>query len=345
MNPYEILGISPGASEDDIKKAYRKKAFETHPDRMMDDGAKFKEVTAAYEHLTNKSHAAPTMHQQPFGDDFDSVFNWAFKDQSPTVRLRRGQSIEVCVDVDFWESLRGCVKEVSYQRNATCHTCDGSGAKNASAIKKCSACNGTGVTHLKRGFLRIETHCSTCRGAKEVITENCETCAGSGSVPHPSVVSINVPAGIRNMQKIALKGQGDVAKGGAGNLYCTILVKEHPLLIRQENDIILRLPITYTDALLGKKVTVPWFGEQLVIDVPKMAQNRHVIIFPDKGASDLTNSYVKGNLLVQIEYDKPGIMTDELKKILSKMKKWEEEHHDSFTAVKEFESFVSTWPV
>jgi molecular chaperone DnaJ len=344
---YEILGVSENASAEDIKNAYRKLVLKYHPDKNPGNEeavAKFKEVQTAYEILTDPQKKR--LHEQKAhgfaahgpGTPFTDIFTWVFNDGvTQRSRSRRGQNIEVVVVLDFWEGVYGCHKDVAFDRKVFCQACDGSGALSSESIKTCSACRGTGRTYQKRGPIRIEGFCSSCSGTGESITEFCKSCNGQGTYTKKHTVNVNVPAGIDNNMRLSLAGQGDVGKDIPGNLYCVIHIKDHSYVKRKGRNLWVKLPVTYTDAMLGGEFPIKLLDEVIVVKVPPNTANGHRVVFPDKGVPYLDNIYNKGDVVVEVEYDCPSSLTDDVKELLLKLKEWEKSHPEKFSAIASFE--------
>jgi len=331
MNPYEVLGVPANASEEEIKKAYRKQAMSSHPDRGGDPG-KFKEVQEAYEVLTNPNKNRP----RDFGESpFSDMFTWAFH-QEHRQQQKRGQSIETMVVLDFWESIKGCSKNIAYERREFCKQCNGTGAKDANAIKPCGHCKGTGRKHIGNGFLRIETFCNTCNGTGQVVAENCQSCSGHGVVLAKRNIDITVPPGIDNGMRIRVQGQGDLGKDGAGNLYCSIHVKSHPHIKRDQSDLIVNYPVSFIDALLGCKSSFKLLDEVIEFEVPAHSTNETLFRMTGKGACHPNNALVRGDLLIKLECVGPETLPEDAKKLLLKLREWEKKNPDKFSAINEF---------
>lgn len=291
---YQILGVSKTATEQEIKKAYRKLAMEHHPDRNQDNQKaaeeKFKEISEAYSVLSDPqkrqkydmggfdpSHSSNSYHGHPFGGmggfgfDFDDILTSFFRqqrggfgDQQAYQQARTvipGGDIKVETVISLEDVLSGTSEEFSIRRQAICKTCDGSGAKKEDgAIQSCISCNGTGKNVTSVGAMHIAVPCGRCAGTGRKIVKVCDTCSGSGSIEQQEKIKVSIPAGVRDGNVLRIEGKGHESpskNGPAGHLYVVIHVKNHPIFERDEDDIYHVQTIPFTTAVLGGKVTLP----------------------------------------------------------------------------------------
>lgn len=355
---YEVLGISKGASEAEIKKAYRKKAKEYHPDLNPGDKtaeAKFKEVNEAYEVLSDASkkanydqfgHAGVDPNfgaggggYGPFGGgggygnvDLGDIFGDLFgfgggrSSRRDPRAPRRGSDREQVVTISFMEAAKGCKKTVSVTRLDECPDCHGSGVGAGGSRKTCSHCNGSGqvVTQQRTplGIMQSQTTCPHCGGTGEVIQNPCKTCKGNKRVTKKHDIEINIPEGIDNRQSLAVSGQGDIGVNGGprGDLIVTINVKPDLLFKRKGNDVYCDIPITFSQAVLGAKVTVPTIDGKVQYDIPAGTQPEQVFRFKGKGIKAV-NGYSKGDQYTTIKVEVPKNLTREQKDALKNFEK------------------------
>ncbi len=352
---YQTLGLSKGASKDEIKKAYRKLAVKYHPDKNPDDNdaeKKFKEISEAYEILSDDQKRQ--MYDQ-YGKDafsggmggggpqgfssmedalrtfmgafggggrggdsiFDSIFGFEAGGQGGS-HPRQGMSKKASVTISFEEAATGIDKDLSISLNSTCKTCDGSGAKSASDIKTCSTCGGAGQVHQTRGFFSMSTTCPQCHGAGKMITNPCGTCHGTGKEKRKERVSIHIPAGIDDGMRIKMGGYGDAGENGgpAGDLYVYVRVEPHEFFERDGDDLHLNVPISFSEAALGVKKEIPTInGSAVKLTVPEGTQTGKVLRIRGEGMPNV-HGHGKGDLLVHLTVETPVSLSSEQKKLL-----------------------------
>jgi len=289
---YEVLGLQKGASDDDIKKAFRQMAKKYHPDLNPGDKeaeARFKEVNEAYEVLSDAQKKArydqyghagvdPNFGAGGYqgygfdnididlGDIFSSFFGGmggnGGRRQNPNAP-RRGSDVSASVVISFEEAAHGCKKQVNIHLISTCEDCGGTGAAKGSSPTTCPVCNGTGQERRQQrtafGVFQTQSVCSRCHGSGRIIDNPCKTCNGSGQVRKPATVGINIPAGIDDGQVITIRGKGNAGSNGgpAGDLQLQVSVRPHPLFERDGYDVYCTLPLTFAQAALGAEVSVP----------------------------------------------------------------------------------------
>lgn len=345
---YEVLGVNRGASDADIKKAYRKMAKQYHPDMNPGDKkaeAMFKEVSEAYEVLSDSEkrsrydqygHAG--MDPNGFGasgfgdfdfggigDIFESFFGGGggFGGRSQKTRNgpQKGGDLKYAIEISFEEAAFGVEKEVSVSRLEKCKTCGGSGAKPGTSATTCMHCNGTGQVQFKQKtpfgqFVNIKA-CDVCKGEGKIITDPCDKCGGKGHVRSHVKIKINVPAGIDDGQTISLRGEGDPGiKGGpAGDLYISVRVKQHTLFQRQGNDVICEIPITFVQATLGSELEVPTLDGRVKYSISEGTQTGTVFRLKGKGIPFLRGNG-RGDQYVKVNVEVPKKLTDKQKAIL-----------------------------
>ena len=344
---YEVLGLSKGASADEIKKAYRQMAKKYHPDMNPDNKEaeqKFKDVNEAYAVLSDPEkkaqydqygHAAFDQSSGfggggfggfdfDVGDIFSSFFGGGFgssRSQSRANAPIPGDDIGVRVILSFEEAVFGCKKEVSYGRVQRCDSCSGSGAKKGTSPEKCSKCGGSGTIRVQQrtafGMMQSTSSCPDCNGTGKIIKTPCDNCRGKGYVKINKKLEVSIPAGIDDGQRIALRSQGNEGRNGGatGDLIIQVSVRPHPIFERDGNDIYCEVPITFAEAALGAKIKIPTLEGQMDYDIPEGTQTGSVFTIKQKGINAV-NSRSKGNLYVKVVVETPKSLTDEQKKIL-----------------------------
>lgn len=353
---YEILEISKNASADEIKKAYRKKAIQFHPDKNPGDAEaekRFKEISEAYEILSDDKkrqiydrygkegvagagahagggfssmeEALRTFMGAFGGNGGDSIFESFFGGQaggrgaSGGNRMhRQGASKRVNITISFEEAARGVDKELAITNYVSCAQCQGKGATQPNAIKKCDRCNGAGQVFEQRGFFSMSMACPQCHGEGQIITDPCKNCRGQGVVKEKQHVKVHIPAGVDTGMRLKMSGYGDAGQGGgpAGDLYVFINVEPHKIFEREGNDILLDLPITFSEAALGCKRDVPALSAKACrITIPEGTQNGKVFRVKGEGFPNV-HGQGKGDLLVRVFVETPTKLTERQKELL-----------------------------
>ena len=363
---YEILGVNKNATDEELKKAFRKKAKQYHPDANPDNKTeaekKFKEVNEAYEVLSDSQKRR--MYDQfgtadpqgfgggaggPFGggyysytssgfddfgdlgDIFSSFFGGGFGGQRASARRkdgpRKGEDLNLGLDLTFEESFLGVEKEIIVSRQETCDTCHGTGAKPGTNPVKCTVCGGTGqVTQVQNtilGQMQTRRTCSACHGTGEVISTPCETCHGKGTVRKTPKVKIKIPAGIADKQTVILRGEGNPGyKGGpAGDLYITVRVRSSSIYKRDGNNVLCDIPITFTQATLGAELEIPMVdGSKEKYKIPEATQTGTKFTIRGKGFKSPNSSY-QGNFIFKVIVQTPKKLTKEQRDLLLELAK------------------------
>ncbi|MCL5111028.1 MAG: molecular chaperone DnaJ [Chloroflexi bacterium] len=344
---YEVLGVPRDASEDDIRKAFRRLARQYHPDVNKNDGAEaqFKEVNEAYEVLSDSQkrhtydrfgHANPRGFSpgsgptgSPFddlvGDLFESFFGGGVGTAGRRSASQRGGDLAYDLPLTLEEAAFGVDKQVEVVRLGTCPTCQGSGTKPGSQPATCTACNGSGEIRRVQStlfgqFVNVQV-CDRCHGEGRIVTDPCPTCRGNGRVRAPRKISVKVPAGVDDGQQIRLSGEGEAGTHGgpAGNLYIRLHVAEHALFKRQGNDLVYDLALNVAQAALGDEVEVPTLGgEKVKVRVPAGTQHGKVFRLKDKGIPYLGSSR-RGDQHVRVRVVTPTDLTDEQRRLLHEL--------------------------
>lgn len=352
---YEVLGVDKTASDDEIKKAYRKLAKQYHPDLNPDDPtaeAKFKEVGEAYEILSDKQKRAAydqfghagvdpsygggnsgyTRYQQyshgdfgDFSDIFGDLFNGfgfggSTKTRNPNGPIR-GNDTQVHIELTFMEAAKGCTKEIPIARLEKCGDCGGTGAKAGTSPEKCPECGGTGQVSVQQrspfGVIQSVRVCSRCKGKGTVINDPCKSCGGMGRIRHNKKISVDIPAGINNGQTFVVSGEGDdgVNGGPKGDLNINVSVKKDPIFTRDSFDIWVEVPITYTQAVLGDEIIVPTIDGKVSYTVPEGTQPGTTFRLRNKGIP-YVNSSGRGDEYVRVNIEVPTNLNAKQKEIL-----------------------------
>lgn len=350
---YEVLEVSKNASLEEIKKAYRKQALKYHPDKNPGDKEaeeKFKEAAEAYEVLSNDqkraqydrfghaglggagggfSGAGMTIEDifSQFGDIF-SDFGFGgfggFGSSRSSRRANRGSNLRVKVKLNLNEIANGVTKKIKVKKYVTCKACNGTGAKDDHSYHTCSTCHGTGqvtqVTNTFLGRMQSTQTCPTCGGEGKTISAKCNTCYGEGIVKEDDIISINIPAGVSEGMQLNVSGKGNAARRGGINGDLLIIIEEepHPHLIRDGNDLLYNLHVSFSQATLGAAVEVPTIDGKVKIKIEAGTQPGKVLRLRGKGLPGI-NSYGKGDLLVSLNVWIPKKLTKEEKKILEKL--------------------------
>lgn len=351
---YEILGVAKNASQDDIKRAYRKLAMKFHPDKNPDDKQaeeKFKECAEAYEVLSDPekrqrydqfghdglrgtgmhdySHmnVNDIFNMSNFGDIFEGFFGGQRGGRRSAANApRRGYDLETTMAMTLEEIATGAQKSIEFTRQDICESCTGKGTAKGKAPVNCRTCGGTGQVQKAGlgGFFQMVSTCPHCRGAGKVIKDPCKKCRGTGTVPKKRTVNIKVPAGVHEGQGIRVASEGEPGKNGGprGDLYCYVRVKPHPFLNRDGNDLVVIVPISFTQASLGDKIEVPSLTGTKQLTIPAGTQYGNIFRIRGEGLPDIRSGR-KGDELIQVTIEIPRNLTAEQKKLLKEFSETE----------------------
>ena len=342
---YEVLGIPKGASDEEIKRAFRKLALECHPDRNKSDGAadRFKEVNEAYQVLSDSErrsrydrfgHAGVTNGGATGFEGFDNfggvgdIFEAFFGDFGGRARAssaRRGADLRVSVAVEFDEAAFGTEKQVEISRTERCAVCRGSRAEPDTTPDVCTNCRGSGqVRRAQQGFfgqfVQVVT-CGVCGGDGHVITRPCRHCRGSGTERKHRKLAVTIPAGIENDTQLKLRGEGEAGVGGGpnGDLFVSLRVRAHPLFRREGDDVRFLQRINFVQAALGTKLTVPTLGGEETVEVPEGTQSGHVIRLRGRGIPHLRNAGRRGDQLIDVFVMTPRGLCEKQRELLNQL--------------------------
>ncbi len=339
---YEALGLQKGASDEEIKKAYRKLAKKYHPDLNPGDKTaeeKMKEVNAAYEILSDPEKKA---RYDQFGhagvdpsygggggqysgfEDFDlgSIFDSFFGGgQTRRSGPRKGESIRASVTLTFEEAAFGCQKQITVNRVETCPDCGGSGAKAGTSAETCPDCHGTGQIKTTQrtilGMMSTSSPCSRCRGTGKIIKDPCPSCRGAGSLRKQRMITVQIPAGIDHGQTISVRGEGNAGQNGgpAGDIFVTVNVTPHEIFKRRGQDVMVELPVTFVQAALGAELEAPSIDGKISYNMPEGTQPDTVFRIRGKGIPNL-NGRGRGDQFIKVKIEIPRNLTREQKDIL-----------------------------
>ncbi len=348
---YQVLGVAKTASADEIKKAYRKLAMQYHPDRNPGNKEaenKFKEATEAYEVLKDDQKRAgydQYGHEgaqggfggfgggQSGGFDFNDIFN-NFSDifgdmggrQQSKKRsaAQRGSDIRYNLEISLEEAFRGVTEKISFTIPVTCEPCKGSGAQNGEKASDCTTCKGSGKIRAQQGFFIVERTCTSCGGTGQIIKNPCKSCKGEGRANKDKTLSVKIPAGVEEGNRIRLSGEGEAGQRGgpAGDLYVYISLKKHQFFTRKGDDIHFEIPLKFTTAALGGSVEIPTIdGAKASLKIPEGAQNGDQFRLKSKGMSVINSGGRRGDMFVKINIETPVKLSSEERDLLQKLDK------------------------
>jgi len=341
---YEVLGVSKNASQDEIKKAYRKLVREVHPDRNPGNEERFKEVQSAYDVLSDPEKrkqydrfgsangrfaggAGPAggttfdFGDFDLGDIFGGLFNRGGGREQPQ-RGQRGNDVEVEVRVSFEDALRGVQTTVPVQLELACHTCHGTGAAPGTAPQTCPQCNGTGVVATSQGLFALQQPCPRCRGMGSIVETPCPTCHGSGRERRTKRYTVKIPAGVKDGTRIKLKGKGEAGYGGAaaGDLYVVTRVEPSKLYERRGDDLVVNVPVSFPTATLGGTVEVPTPEGPVSLKIPAGTEDGKLLRIKGRGAPRLKGDG-QGDVLARVRIAVPKRVNKKQRELLEQLEK------------------------
>ena len=375
---YDVLGVSRGASAEELKKAYRQKAKELHPDRNADNPnaeAQFKEVNEAYDVLkdADKKAAYDRFGHAAFdggmggggggprggfsgNGDFASAFSDVFEDLfgdfmggrgggggGARSRAQRGSDLRYNLRISLEEAFKGVQKTINVPASVTCDSCHGTGAEGGAEPVTCPTCSGMGKVRAQQGFFTVERTCPTCNGMGQMVKNPCKVCGGAGRTEKDRALSVNIPAGVETGTRIRLAGEGEAGlRGGpSGDLYIFIEVKEHPIFQRDGVHLFFRVPVPMTTAALGGEVEVPTIdGGRSRVKVPAGSQTGKQMRLRSKGMPALRGGGV-GDLMIELAVETPVNLTARQKELLREFEKLSEENNPEASSF--FSKVKSFW--
>ena len=337
---YEVLGVNRDASDDDIKKAYRKLAMKYHPDRNPDSKEaedKFKEGKEAYEILSDQQkRAAYDQYGHAgvdpqagmggggqgfggfdFGDIFSDIFGGGGGGRGGRSNVYRGSDLRYNMEVSLEEAARGCEKQIRIPSHENCDVCHGSGAKPGTQPKTCTTCGGHGQVRMSQGFFSIQQTCPTCHGSGKQITDPCHKCHGAGQVKTHKTLNVKIPAGVDEGDRIRLSGEGEPGQNGgpSGDLFVVIHVKKHSVFERDGKDLHCEMPISFTIAALGGEVEIPTLDGMVKVKIAAETQSGRVYRVRGKGVKSVRGSDV-GDLMCHVVVETPVNLTERQRELL-----------------------------
>ena len=345
---YEVLGVPKNASDEEIKKAYRKLAMKYHPDRNQGDAAKeaevkFKEAKEAYEMLSDGQKRAaydqyghagvdPNMagagaggfgggnFADAFGDIFGDIFGQARRGAGGGRQVYRGNDLSYAMEISLEEAAKGKDAQLRIPSWDECDTCHGTGAKPGTSPKTCSTCHGSGVVQMRQGFFSVQQTCPHCRGTGKIIPDPCTTCNGQGKIKGQKTLEVKIPAGIDDGMRIRSAGNGEPGTNGGppGDLFIEIRLQKHDIFERDGDDLHCHVPISLTTAALGGEIEVPTLDGQAAIDIPEGTQTDKQFRLRGKGIKGLRSSF-PGDLYCHISVETPVKLTEHQRKLLKEL--------------------------
>ena len=353
---YEVLGVQKTVSAQDLKSAFRKVALQYHPDRNPGNAEaedKFKEASEAYEVLSDPErrqkydrfgHAG-----NPFGDagggfqgvNINDIFGEIFGDIFGGAgggrgrrQTSRGADLRYNLEISFEEAAFGCRPKVTIPRPKKCDTCTGSGSKSGAAPRQCAACGGSAELRYTQGFFAVSRPCADCGGTGATIPDPCAKCRGSGKIPSEEVIEVAIPGGVDNGTRVRLGGMGEPGDRGGppGDLYVTVIVREHPLFQREEYEVFCEVPVSFTQAALGAKIDVPTLDGKVKMTIPQGTQSGKVFRLRGKGIPHL-HSQQRGDQHVRVVIETPTELSSKQRELLERFAEvsGEETHPQSKT--------------
>ncbi|MFG5384313.1 molecular chaperone DnaJ [Yoonia sp. R2-816] len=368
---YDVLGVAKGADAATIKKAYRAKAKELHPDRNSDNPnaeAQFKEANEAYEVLKDENkkaaydrygHAAfengmgggggPRGQQGDFASAFSDVFDDLFGDFMGGQRggrrsgAQRGNDLRYNLRINLEDAYSGMQKTITVPTSVGCDACNGTGAEGGSEPQTCPTCNGMGKVRAQQGFFTVERTCPTCSGMGQTIKNPCKTCHGAGRVEKERSLSVNIPAGVETGTRIRLAGEGEAGMRGGptGDLYIFIEVNSHALFERESTNLFCRVPVSMATAALGGEIEVPTIdGGRSRMKVPEGSQSGRQMRLRSKGMPALRGGG-SGDMFIELAVETPVKLTSRQRELLKEFDKLSEENNPQGSSF--FKSVKSFW--
>ena len=337
---YDILEVSRNASAGELKKAFKKKAMKYHPDRNPDNpeaAKKFKEAAEAYDVLSDSQKKSaydqfghsgvegmgggPNFNDININDIFGDIFGDVFGTRSQSRRQRRGSDLQYNLDLSLKEAVLGTTKKIKIPSHKTCQDCNGNGAAQGSSPINCPNCNGAGQVRMQQGFFSVQQTCSPCSGTGQVIKDKCRTCRGVGAVKENKTLSVNIPSGVDNGDKVRLSGEGEWMKGSkSGDLYVAIRVTNNYLFERDGRDLYIETPIPFETSVIGGSIKIPTLENTISLKIPPNTQTGKVFRIKGKGAS-IVRDRRRGDILCRVVVETPSNLDKKQIKLLDEFTK------------------------
>jgi molecular chaperone DnaJ len=340
---YQVLGVSKNATDAELKKAYRRLAMKHHPDRNEGNAsaeAKFKEAKEAHDILSDErkraaydqfghagvdNRAGPGSGSAGVGDIFDSVFGDIFGGGARGgggQRVYRGADLRYDMELSLEDAVAGTTVKIRIPKLVECNSCSGSGAKKGSSPATCPTCAGQGQVRMQQGFFSLQQTCPQCRGQGKIIKDPCTQCRGQGRVKDTKTISVKIPPGVDNGDRIRLSNEGEAGENGgpSGDLYVHVNVKEHAIFTRDDTHLHCEVPISYTTAALGGELEVPTLGGRVKLKIPAETQSGKIFRLRGKGVRSVRSSS-KGDLLCHAVVETPVNLTKEQKETLKDLER------------------------
>ena len=335
---YEVLGVNRDASEDELKKAYRRLAMKHHPDRNPDNPKAeehFKEAKEAYETLTDsQKRAAYDQYGHAgveqgagmgggaggFSDAFGDIFGDIFGGGRSRSNVYRGADLQYNLEITLEEAARGTETKIRIPTQEECETCHGSGAKPGTDPITCTTCGGHGQVRMQQGFFSIQQTCPKCHGTGKIVPNPCPDCHGAGRVKRHKTLSVRIPSGVDNGDRIRLSGEGEAGVNGGptGDLYVVVHLKPHSVFEREHNDLHCEMPISFTTAALGGEIEIPTLDGHAKIKIPAETQTGKVFRLRGKGIQGV-RTHAPGDLMCHVMVETPVSLTERQKELLREL--------------------------
>ncbi len=337
---YDTLEVSRDASAAELKKAFKKKAMKYHPDRNPDNpkaAEKFKEAAEAYDILSDPQKKSaydqfghsgvegmgggPNFNDININDIFGDIFGDVFGTRSQSRRQTRGSDLQYNLDLSLKEAVLGTQKKIKIPSHKACHDCNGSGAAQGTSPVTCMNCNGNGQVRMQQGFFSVQQTCSVCSGTGQVIKDKCRTCRGNGAIKENKTLSVNIPSGVDNGDKVRLSGEGEWMKDSkSGDLYVAIRVLESSLFERDGRNLYIETPIPFEVSVIGGSIKIPTLENSISLKIPPNTQTGKVFRIKGKGAS-IVRDRRRGDILCRVVVETPSNLDKKQAKLLEEFTK------------------------
>lgn len=337
---YEVLGVARNASEDELKKSFRRLAMKYHPDRNPGDKQaeeRFKEAKEAYEVLADAQKRAAYNQfghagvdsmgggggprGPSFNDIFEDIFGDIFGAGRGGSRAYRGSDLQYNLELTLEEAVFGTEVKIRVPRLDMCNDCGGSGAEKGTVPETCGTCRGVGQVRMQQGFFSVQQTCPRCRGTGKIISNPCRACHGTGRVEQHTTLSVNVPGGVDSGDRIRLSGEGEAGVNGGphGDLYVQIQVKPHKIFSRKGNDLLCDVPISFTTAALGGEIEIPTLDGRVVLKIPEETQTGRLFRLRGKGVQSVHSNSGQGDLVCRVTVETPVNLTKRQRELMQEL--------------------------